>query len=390
MRSTADHPIFIKNESWKRRSMEAVVWAAGKLTRTNHTMPPSPKSVFVLRNGDIGDLLVITPLFEALRNLYPDSRIIAGVGEWNLPTLELNPYITGTLALNAPWHNKFVKRQGLIEALRYILFSPEAERLLAEQFDVGIDILGSPFGSLLMLRGQVPYRLGVRGYAGGYSAVQSVVEYDQNEHVGRSALRFAELLGAKELPPVRPQIYLSNSELEKGRSCWNIEASTEPAGRTTRIVLGPGGGYQDKCWPLENFLSLARELDNAADVQMIVVGGEMDIAAGESLRATSTRTANLAGQTSLRDTFSIVASSDMVISNTSMLMHVAAAFGKPALVLLGNAIDSTEQHAAQWGYDGVFYMMGRNKLHPSISSPREALEQCIRILEQITPGCIRQ
>ena len=97
-------------------------------------------------------------------------------------------------------------QQDWLSALRYIRSSPESRQLSAGNFDIGIDVLGSGYGSLLLMRAGIPYRLGVRGHAGGHSGATATIPYDPNEHVGRMALRFAEKLGATELPEVRPQL----------------------------------------------------------------------------------------------------------------------------------------------------------------------------------------
>ncbi len=80
----------------------------------------SPKSIFVLRNNDIGDLLAVTPLFEALRRRFPAARLTAGVGDWNRDVLANNPYVTDVLPVNAPWNNKFVAGQSAAYQIRYV------------------------------------------------------------------------------------------------------------------------------------------------------------------------------------------------------------------------------------------------------------------------------
>jgi len=46
----------------------------------------------------LADLLVSTPLFEALRTRFPAARIVAGIGDWNRPILQNNPYVTEVLS----------------------------------------------------------------------------------------------------------------------------------------------------------------------------------------------------------------------------------------------------------------------------------------------------
>ncbi|HEY9297440.1 MAG TPA: glycosyltransferase family 9 protein, partial [Phormidium sp.] len=306
--------------SWKRSVMDCTVWLVSRMM-INHNNPlEKPSSIFVLRNNDLGDLLVITPLFEALKNRFPDAYIVAGVGEWNVETVKLNPYISEILPVNAPWHNKFMPKQSLWNAFSYITFSRESQELAKRRFDIGIDVLGSYYGSLLMMRVGIPYRLGVRGYAGGHTAAQKYIEFNEYEQVGRSALRFAELLGVTELPECRPQIFLSESEREAGERRWlrNFEEWKE---RPKRIVIGPGGGFIEKCWPLENYIKLVKMLSSIDNLAVIIVGGNQDREAGKQLSNDLCFVQNLAGELSIRETFALVAAADLVVCNSSVLMH---------------------------------------------------------------------
>jgi heptosyltransferase-2 len=363
--------------NWKRKVVDSLFGLASKFTPVSQKIEKNPKSIFVLRNNDLGDLLIITPLFEALKRRFPNAHIVAGVGNWNVEILKLNPYISEILPVNAPWHNKFIPNQSWRDALNYIAFSSESQELAKRRFDIGIDVLGSYFGSLLMMRSGIPYRLGVKGYAGGHTAVQQYVEYNDYEQVGRSALRFAELLGATELPECRPQIFLSASEIEAGQRRWSMKTrSTEK-----RIVIGPGGGFPEKCWPLENYAELVRMLTEIGNLEVIIIGGKQDREAGKQLANLSPLVKSLAGDLTLRESFALVAAADLVICNSSMLMHAAAAFSIPTVVLLGDCFSSTKQHTAQWGYEGVCHIFGKEGDRLEVYTPTEVRKVIANLLK---------
>jgi len=333
--------------------------------RRDGTVPPSaPRSIFVLRNNDLGDLLVVTPLFEALRRRFPEARIAAGVGSWSLEVLRGNPYLSEVLTVDAPWFNKYAAARGALGRLRWLSRSPQAAELARQKFEVGIDVLGSAWGSLLLLRAGIPWRLGVEGYAGGHQAVQRTVRFRPGEHVGRSALRFAELLGATELPPARPQLFLGPEEREAGERLWS------EAPRRMRLAVGPGGGLPDKCWPPESFAALLRQLAGVPGLEIAIVGGprERELAAELAAACPGARAFPDLG---LRETFALIAAADAVVCNSSLLLHVAAAFSRPTLALLGAAFPSARQHQAQWGYPGTCWSLGREG-ERGIATPEEA------------------
>ncbi len=335
---------------------EALVWTAARFAAAEHE-ERKPRSILVLRNNDLGDLLVVTPLFEALRRRFPTAEIVAAVGRWNVATLRHNPHLSDVLVVDAPWFNKFVPRQSLTRILAYIAFSVQARTLARRGFDTGIDVLGSPWGSLLLLRAGIPLRLGVRGYAGGHTGVTLAVDFRPGEQVGRSALRFAELLGATDLPPARPQIFLDRAERWTGEQLWCSRFGPE----RTRVVVAPAGGVAARCWPAESFAALTALLA-AEDPAIVVAGGPRDRALGERVAAaapSASEVVNLAGHLSLRETFALLAAADLVVCNSSVLLHAAAAFGKPTWALLGPSFPSSRQHDAQWGYPGTCRSLGR-------------------------------
>ncbi len=358
---------------WKSKAIEAPVWLLSRAAPTAKTLPESPESIFVLRSNDIGDLLVTTPLFEALRSRFPDARIAAGIGDWNREILENNPNVDEVVPVNLPRYNKFTGPMRTRTVLKYLLVSPEVQAVAARKFAIGIDILGSYVGAALLMRAGIPYRLGVHGFLGGHSASQQVVHYNAQEHVGRSALRFAELLGGTDIPTCRPQLFLTPAEREAGEHRWN----PRQASPLRRVVVGPGGGFAEKCWPISSFTALLELLARHEALEVNVVGSRQDIGAGRRLAAAVPGTKNLAGRLSLRETFALTAASDLVLSNSSMLMHVAGAFHKRNYVFLGEHFQSASQHHAQWGYPDTCRVLGKDKGRPAVLTPVEGFE-CIQ------------
>jgi ADP-heptose:LPS heptosyltransferase len=348
--------------SWRRSLFESLVGSFSLFCPEARKPPIAPQKIFVLRNNDIGDLLVITPLFDALKRTFPDAGIIAGVGFWNAEVLLGNPHIYALVQANAPWHNHFVHSEGIRSAIQYIFCSDEARAIQGVRAEIGIDVLGSGFGSLLLMRARIPYRLGVRGYAGGDSAVQSSVEYRPDEHVGRQALRFAELLGCTDLPENRPQIFLNQPPRPNGA-----------------VVIAPGAGLPEKAWPGSYFVELSALL---RDEEIIVIGSQNEMPLAERICSKNAKSRDLTGKLTLRESFAIIGGAKLVICNSSMAMHAAAAFRRPAVALLGDQFPSATRHQRQWGYPETM-MLGRDDNHPETFGPEEAGMKVREILSQV-------
>ncbi|RFU47903.1 glycosyltransferase family 9 protein [Paraburkholderia sp. DHOC27] len=357
---------------WKGSLIELPVWAAGRLNpaRVDPTRT-EPREILVLRPNDFGDLLTTTPLFQALRLRFPSTRLIAGVGRWGRPVLENNPFVDEVVEIDAPWNNKVVRDQSLGAVARFIWKSDQVAALRARDgFDVGIDVLGSHIGLALMLRAGVRYRVGVRGYRGGWSGCQSYINFATDVHVSRAALAQAELLGATVLPEPRPQLYLTEAERRQAEQLWRNGAAAES--KPLRLLVGSAAGIPEKSWSAQALGAALRQialtLERADEkIDIVIVGSPADEAKAAQIVAASGLTAgirSLAGQTSLRITFALAEVADIVLTNPSMLLHVAAAFRRPTVAVLGGTFPDAQAHDTVWGYPPPYRSVGPTTIMP--------------------------
>lgn len=339
-------------------------------------------SIFILRNNDLGDVLCTTPLPAALKSRFPATRITVGVGRWAAPIFEHNPHVDEVLFVDAPWYNKAVADRSLCAAAHFIRRSEQATSLDARHFDVGIDVLGSHFGAWLLRRAGIKHIIGVRGYAGGDTLCDDAIDYDADIHVARFALKFAEHLGAINLPDARPQLYLTDDERADARSRWNQVTGEDRSKR--RIAIGVGNGRLDKHWPLDRYREFVRRLAADCSLSIALIGSSDDEHAAESIVAAATPSdngiTNLCGRLSLRQTFALVAESDIVACNPSMLMHASAAFAKPAVVLLGPAFRDPAGHYRQWCYPGLSHYPANYT--SGMATPASAETMLVNLLNQ--------
>ncbi len=380
--------------TFKRYCIDAFLAAYAKIFAPNTpTFDSHPKRIFILRNNDRGDLLSTTPLFEALKKAFPEAQIMVGTGSWNLPLLEHNPYVDDILCLDAPWHNKaFINpRSGrgplrqLIEGLWYSLSSPQVRQLRDLRPEIGIDVLGSPEGAFLLMQGNIPYRLGVKGYAGGHSACQAYLEFDPDTHVSAFALKFLELLG-KENPGVapRPQLYLTPQESEAAEQQWlgYAQGKRNNGKPSLRIIVAPGGGFPEKCWPLDYFQLLLKRIEQALEATVILTGSVEEKALGAVLTLSCPWVQDRIGCDSLRASLALAARADCIICNSSLMMHVGAAFQKTTLVLLGKAFQDAKAHERLWSYPATHTVLGKKDALSPLTSPQQAWEALRALLKQ--------
>jgi ADP-heptose:LPS heptosyltransferase len=274
-----------------------------------------------------------------LKATYPNSKLFVGISSWHENILSNNPYIDQIIRISAPWHNQFANK-GVLGKFLY-LFSKEVRQLRIFNFDLGIDVVGSHWGSLLLLLSNCKTRIGVEGYAGGHTANHKNIRFKLDRHITDAAIEQGMIAGCEKYPTKRPQIFLTEEET-------NQAFFKDVSSGFKNIILAPGCSFEEKSWGNINFTQLARLLINTKDFKVVVVGSKLDrhiIALPASERFES-----LCGNLSLRESASLVSQADFVITNSSLCMHLAGAFSTPSLTLLGSCFDSAKLHHNQWGY----------------------------------------
>ena len=103
------------------------------------------------------------------------------------------------------------------------------------------------------------------------------------------------------------------------------------------IALQPGARWRNKRWPAESFAVTASILaKRIPGARFVVLGGgnECDLAAAVA-DGLPDRALNLAGKTNLSETVEWLRACDVLVTNDTGPMHIAAALGKPVVALFG-------------------------------------------------------
>jgi heptosyltransferase I len=103
------------------------------------------------------------------------------------------------------------------------------------------------------------------------------------------------------------------------------------------VALQPGARWSNKRWPVEHFAELVRRLAaDCEDLNFVIFGGTGDVALGECVaRAEPQRCLDLTGRTSLPEMIEWIRLCELMVTNDTGPMHVAAALGKPVVALFG-------------------------------------------------------
>jgi ADP-heptose:LPS heptosyltransferase len=135
------------------------------------------------------------------------------------------------------------------------------------------------------------------------------------------------------MPDMRPHIERVKRLLKKnGMSAGNRHSM--PGERF--FVMVPHARWSTKLWGDEQFAELAKAAMARFNMGTVLIGGTMDRAALEDMRANiGAGAVNLAGETDLLELSALFSLADFVVTVDSGPMHIAAAANTPVIALFG-------------------------------------------------------
>ena len=117
-----------------------------------------------------------------------------------------------------------------------------------------------------------------------------------------------------------------------GNSTGRLRADFGLSAGGRYVVMHPGAGAPDKCWPLENFIAVSR----AVVLPTVFIAGPVEMErGGEGVIADLAREVSLAVCPPLTTLAGLLAGAGAYVGNDSGVSHLAAAVGVPSVVLFG-------------------------------------------------------
>ncbi|APV49224.1 hypothetical protein BWI17_05725 [Betaproteobacteria bacterium GR16-43] len=324
--------------------------------------------ILVVRRDNIGDLVLTTPVFRALREKFPEARIDAFVNSYNAAVLEGHPDVDTVHSYTKGKHRSGFF-PGWLERLRQML------RLRAERYDhVVIATPGVHPRQIRFARFLAPDHITANVPAGWKMfGVDQPVEYlGKDRHHLLMTYRIVQPFGITAEPSA-PRLAFPSPPKAKG----------EPP----TIAVHVSARKPSSRWPEERYVALMRAIHERSPTRFRLFwapGAEddarhpgddgkarriLDATRGLPVEAIETRElpALIAG----------LAACDAIVCSDGGAMHLAAALGKPVVCFFG---DSESQVWRPWGVE-------HRLLQPeSLDVADVTVEQALAAYEELRPA----
>jgi ADP-heptose:LPS heptosyltransferase len=281
--------------------------------------------ILVIRLSSMGDVILTSHLIRILKKSYPEAQIDFAVSKQYSEIYKYNPNISNIFE-----YDKSLPNSKIIELRNEFLKSNGIEK-----YDLIIDLQRNIRSMNL--------RNGI------YNKLVKVKKHRLNK---LSLVYFKNGL----MNPTKsiPEIYLESlSELGikddgKGLELWLPEEKDydkyPPEIRNTnknieRIAIAPGAFHFTKRWLPEGFTGLIIKLKEKFNAEIILIGGKSDIEiCGQIKSGVNFKVSDYSGSESIIETARLIDSCDLLITNDTGVMHIAAARQVPVVAIFGSTI----------------------------------------------------
>jgi len=228
---------------------------------TRHALrhPVTVPRILLIRPDHLGDLVMTTPILQALKEQIPNAHITMMVGPWSSAVVERHPAIDHLLTCPFPGFQRAAQHP----LAPYTLLLSTARQLQREHYDLAINLRPDFWwGAALLYLARIPQRIGY-SIQPGIPFLTHALPFLQPEHATISNLRLAsaalQALGYPPLTePYTPARYPLSFTPTPEEHAWvaqqlqqaNIDA------QTPIIVIHAGTGGAVKLWRTEAWATL--------------------------------------------------------------------------------------------------------------------------------------
>lgn len=279
--------------------------------------------ILVIGPSWVGDMVMAQSLFITLKHHNPDCLIDVLAPAWSFALLARMPEVNQAIPMPLG-HGRF----GLLSRFRL------GKSLTAAGYDQAIVLPNSWKSALIPFFAHIPLRT-------GYLGEQRWGLLNDSRRLNKSLLpmtvqRFVALglpTSAAQPPAYSYPRLTVNTTLQQS-VCKKFAVAADHK----ILALCPGAEYGvAKRWPARHFASVASQLAEQG-WQIWLFGSEKDAVVTAEINALSGNICrDFAGKTTLGEAVDLLSLADLVISNDSGLMHIAAALDKKLLAVYGSS-----------------------------------------------------
>jgi ADP-heptose:LPS heptosyltransferase len=305
--------------------------------------------ILVARPDRLGDLLISTPVFRALKKASPNAVVFALVKRANFEVLEGNPDVDGMLEFDEGRHS------GIPGAVRL------SKEIAKGGYDASVSLFTRYEVALALRLAGVRTRIGPGAKLHSYILYNHCIRQDRSKcdkHEAEYNLELLKPLGVVGDVERRTYFHLTAEEEKRGR---DYVAGLAKGNEGKTVAVHPGMGGSAKNWSMEKYAGLVRMIAGKG-ARVLLTGLENERGMLERLRSEAGVPAGIETGVTLRQLASIYKACAAFFGPSTGPMHLANAVGTPVVCVYSPV---RVQSPKRWGP----FSPGATVITPDVECP---------------------
>jgi len=292
---------------------------------------PDRKNLLVIQLGDIGDVVLATTTFRAVKESYPSARLSVLVRKGYGSLLEADPHLHEVIEVTKS-SGKIAEVGG--ENLRLI------RRLRRADYDLVIDLRTGDRGAIMAFFTGAPVKVSCYGSDKSFwrNRIFTHLVFDPKPapppvHPGADqSLRIVRAIGI-DTEDTTPRLRIPEAASDRVRA----RLAAESVGENDRwVTINPFSRWKYKEWGYGKWVEVIDWLLGKHGFRSVLVGsGDEAEAAAGIVRKCNGQARSLAGKTTLGELASLLSLSSLHLGVDSAAPHIAFAVGTPSVTIFG-------------------------------------------------------
>lgn len=337
----------------------------------------SVKKILIVRLDHIGDVVMTTPAFRALRIAYPAAEIHLLCSSVSSKLLTGNPYLHNIHTFNWPWpYDKKDNTFTFTHVRRYIVLF---KTLYRERYSIMIELRGDiRFHLLFGLLLRIPVRVSSLR-TGGSSLLTHSARYNREHHELERTVDILESI-AVPVEKQRAELFLSEQDVKEAST---LLREVQAGSSQKYAVLCPTAAKNIKEWMPIRWSETAQYIRQRYSLSVLITGGPDDAqACSEIAQFGGEGIFSIAGKTTLKEIAAILKGAEIVLGVDGGTLHIASAFDVPIIAIFG----PTRQEEFK-PYSPLTHVIDLDRcecdkdIHLNCSVPHGKTAKCLALIE---------
>jgi len=308
----------------------------GFFSRSSSLRKRKVRNVLVVKFFGMGSTLLFSPVLDSIKKEHPSARISFLTLSANKNECGILPSIDETLCLNLDTYLSFFS--SFVKVIRHVRrqhYDIIIDLEFLTNFSALVTLLASPFSRRLVV-------IGFNSPLKWRNNVHTInVSFSHSSHITDIFLKITQCLGLKENKYI-PELTKKALVKAADKSCLHNEIKNNPDLKSCDFIaiinIHTGELCLQRRWPKEYFAQVVNTLLERNKTLVVLIGGKNDIKYTNLFKRmvqASPRLVDLCGKLTFEGLAGILLAGNVLITNDSGPLHLAAIMGVPTISFFG-------------------------------------------------------